>query len=149
VLKQEGGDSADGSQVVLSNNSIALIQAWMAAGEGNTSLVTRGRIADAIDEVYSATEDPLMLDLRARMALEQGNLGAALKSFQEAQEKGFQSLEAFKFFLMQSGERGDEKGVNDYLTKLTEYWGVKALGLEAREDRDKFLTFEKSWRKLQ
>lgn len=149
VLKQPDSNSPDGSQVVLSNNSIALIQAWMAAGEGNTSLVTRGRIADAIDEVYSATEDPLMLDLRARMALEQGNLGTARKSFQEAEEKGFQSLEAFKFFLMESGERGDEKGVNQYLTKLTEYWGVKALGLEAREDRDKFLMFEKSWRKLQ
>lgn len=149
VLKQADGNSADGSQVVLSNNSIALIQAWMAAGEGNTSLVTRGRIADAIDEVYASTEDPLMLDLRARMDLEQGNIGGARKSFQEAEEKGFQSLEAFKFFLMQSGERGDENGVSEYLKKLTEYWGVKSLGLEAREDRDKFLTFEKSWRKLQ
>lgn len=149
VVKQADSSSADDSQVVLSNNSISLIQAWMAAGEGNTSLVTRGRIADAIDEVYTATQDPLMLDLRARMALEQGNLGTAMKSFEEAEEQGFHTLEAFKFFLIQSGERGDEKGVNEHLAKLTEYWEVKALGLEAREDRDRFLAFEKAWRKLQ
>lgn len=149
VGKQSDGEFESGSQVVLTSNSIALIQAWLAAGEGNTSLVTRGRIADAIDDVYAATEDPLMLDLRARMALEQGNIGTAMKSFREAEEKGFLSLEAFKFFLIQGGERGDEKSVNDYLKKLTEYWEVKAVGLDAREDRDKFLTFEKSWRKLQ
>lgn len=149
VVKQSDEGPRSGSELVLSSNSIALIQAWMAAGEGNTSLVTRGRIADAIDEVYASTDDPLMLDLRARMALEQGNVGTAMKSFMEAEEKGFLSLEAFKFFLIQGGERGDEKAINDYLKKLTEYWEVKAVGLDAREDRDKFLMLEKSWRKLQ
>jgi hypothetical protein len=90
-----------------------------------------------------------MLDFQARVAIEQDNRIIAQQSFLEAQEKGFQSLAAFKYFMLQAIDRGDGETLSEQMKKLTDYWQVKSTGLEASEDRNKYLQFEKSLRQRQ
>lgn len=149
ITKKAGLSEDEQSRIVLDTNAITSIQSWLSSAEVETPVFTRGKIADAIDAIYKRTNDPLMLDLRARVAVEQDNRIIAQQSFLEAQEKGFQSLAAFKYSILQAADRGDGESLSELLKKLTDYWQVKATGLEAREDRNKYLQFEKSLRQRQ
>ena len=149
ITKKTELSEDDQSRIALDTNAITPIQSWLSPAQGETLAFTRGEIADAIDAIYKRTNDPLMLDLRARVAVEQGNRIIAQQSFLQAQEEGFQSLAAFRYFILQIADRGDGESLGGMLKKLTEYWRVKATGLEAREDRSMYLKFEKSVRQRQ
>ena len=149
ITKNSEEVSAEQSRIALDTSSIASIQSWLSSSQEETPVFTRGKLADAIDEIYKQTNDPLMLDLRARIALEQDNKIIAQQSFLEAREKGFQSLASFKYLILQSADRGDGETLSELMKNLTDYWQVKATGLEAREDRNKYLQFEKSLRQRQ
>ena len=149
ITKKTELSEDDQSRIALDTNAITSIQSWLSSAQGETPVFTRGKIADAIDAIYKRTNDPLMLDLRARVAVEQDNRIIAQQSFLEAQEKGFQSLAAFKYFILQAADRGDGESLSELMKKLTDYWQVKASGLDASEDRNKYLQFEKSLRQRQ
>jgi hypothetical protein len=149
ITKKTESSEDEQSRIALDINAITSIQSWLSSAQGETPVLTRGKIADAIDLISKQTNDPLMLDLRARVAVEQDNRIIAQQSFLEAQEKGFQSLAAFKYFILQNADRGDGESLGELMKKLTDYWQVKATGLDAREDRNKYLQFEKSLRQRQ
>jgi hypothetical protein len=149
ITKEAESSENEQSRMALDTNAIISIQSWLSLAQTETSVLIRGKIADAIDNIYKQTNDPLMLDFRARLAVEQDNRIIAQQSFLEAQDKGFQSLAAFKFFMLQAAVRGDGESLSEQLKKLTDYWQVKATGLEASEDRNKYLQFEKSLRQRQ
>jgi hypothetical protein len=149
ITKKTESSEDEQSRIALDINAITSIQSWLSSAQGETPVLTRGKIADAIDLISKQTNDPLMLDLRARVAVEQDNRIIAQQSFLEAQEKGFQSLAAFKYFILQNADRGDGESLGELMKKLTDYWQVKATGLDAREDRNNYLQFEKSLRQRQ
>jgi len=149
ITKKAESSEDEQSRIALDTNAITSIQTWLSSDQSETPLLTRGKVADAIDSIYKQTKDPLMLDFRARVAVEQDNRIIAQQSFLEAQEKGFQSLASFKYFMLQAIDRGDGETLSEQMKKLTDYWQVKSTGLEASEDRNKYLQFEKSLRQRQ
>jgi hypothetical protein len=149
ITKKAESSVDEQSRIALDTSAITSIQTWLSSDQSETLVLTRGKVADAIDSIYKQTKDPLMLDFRARVAIEQDNRIIAQQSFLEAQEKGFQSLASFKYFMLQAIDRGDGETLSEQMKKLTDYWQVKSTGLEASEDRNKYLQFEKSLRQRQ
>jgi hypothetical protein len=126
---------------------LTAIQGWLETRSSTFPNVDPGAIHKSLTNVYTQTNDPLMLDFLGRLESDLGNREVALEDFRKAKQGRFRSLESYRATIFAALESNDPELLIERLSDLNNYWSVKLTGLDAEEDRKRFYKLQSYWRR--
>ena len=130
-----------------SDTDLRSIQDWIRIRADKFRQIDLEAIRETLSRLYNQTKDPLIHDMLGRLESDSGDEDEALEYFQKAKASGFKSLESHRHFIKRAIESNSPEYLIEQLNDLNNYWNVKLMGLNAKEDPKRVYKFEGYWRR--
>ena len=130
-----------------SETDLRSIQDWISIRADKFRQIDLEAIRETLSRLYNQTKDPLIHDMLGRLESDSGDEDEALEYFRKAKASGFKSLESHRHFIKRAIESNSPEYLIEQLNDLNNYWNVKLMGLNAKDDPKRVYKFEGYWRR--
>jgi hypothetical protein len=129
------------------DTDLKVVQHWIKNRKDRSRQFDFDKLRTILNSLYTQTKDPLMQDLLGRLESDAGNSELASEFFRKAKADNFKSLDAFRYYIHEALQSGDQELLVERLHDLNHLWDIKISGLDAEEDRKLFHKFQGYWRR--